>query len=176
MKRLFRILSIMSAALVLYLMIGMVLPDGTQFQRSIVINATPQNVWPFISNLKKYSQWSYMHTLDQGAQFEFVGPEQGEGAIMHWTSKHPDVRYGSQKILEVKKFESVKSILALGGLGKAFHKLSMQQEAGGTRVTWAFEMDFGYNLPTRYKHSISGLGLEEQYEMGLQNLKALAEQ
>ncbi|VAW34804.1 hypothetical protein MNBD_GAMMA01-1167, partial [hydrothermal vent metagenome] len=57
----------------------------------------------------------------------------------------------------------------------AYATISLDSKDNGTKVSWVFENDFGYNIFYRY----FGLVLEDMiapdYEKGLQNLKRYVE-
>lgn len=175
MKLLFRGLLLLAVLLVIFLIVGMMLPESLQLQRSIVINKKADSVYPYVSNFHMRNQWSPWAKIDGNTIYTFEGAEQGVGAIMHWSSEHPQVGKGSQKIIQASDARSVKSVLVFSGMGKAHSYFNLDEQQDMTTVTWGFEMHFGYNIPGR----IFGLWMKDEinktYDLGLQSLKQLLE-
>ena len=165
----------LSVVLVLFLIVGMMLPEKLHVERSVKIKATPEKIYVYLASFKKFNRWSPWADIDPKTVYKFVGPESGSGAIMHWKSEHPSVGAGSQMIIEAKEFSRVKSVLAMGNLGKAYATFDLKSDGKQTIVTWSFDMNFGFNIPAR----IVGLGMDEglghSYDRGLKRLKEFME-
>lgn len=175
MKIVFKSLLLLAVLLVIFLIVGMMLPEKLQLERSIVVNATADRVYPYVSNFHLRNQWSPWAKIDQDTVYRFEGEEQGVGAIMHWSSEHPQVGKGSQKIIQATAGQSVKSVLVFAGMGKAHSSFTLSEDQGATKLTWGFAMHFGYNIPGR----IFGLWMKDEiaktYDQGLLSLKQLVE-
>lgn len=175
MKQLFKGLLILAALLVLFLVVGMMLPEKLQVERHIIIQAPAAQVYPYVSDFHLFNEWSPWAKIDPDIQFRYEGAERGQGAIVHWRSEHARVGRGSQKITAAIPNESMKSILAIDGLGKAYSGFRLQDKQGATEVIWSFDVGFGYNIPGR----IMGLLMEDElgtyYERGLINLREKVE-
>jgi hypothetical protein len=176
MKTLFKILMVLAVLLVVFLVVGMMLPEKLQVERSIVIRADANKVYPYVSNFRQFNQWSPWAKIDPNIEFTYEGPEKGEGAIMHWRSEHAEVGQGSQKILQANPGHDVRIVLAFGGMGKAYSNFQLQPEQGSTMVSWAFDMHFGYNIPGRIMGLFIGDQIGDYYDKGLSSLKQLVEQ
>ncbi len=176
MKIVFRILMILAVLLVLFLIIGMMLPEKLQLERSIVIRAEPNKVYPYVSNFRLFNQWSPWVRIDPQTEFKFEGPGQGEGAIMHWRSDHAEVGQGSQKIVQANPGRDVRTVLAFAGMGKAYSRFELQAQQDATKLIWGFDMHFGYNIPGRIMGVLIGDEIGDYYQRGLTNLKQLLEQ
>ncbi len=94
---------------------------------------------------------------------------------MVWTSDEPKVGSGSQEIVESVPDALVVTALDFGDMGTADARFVLEPTAAGTRLTWGFVTDTGYNPVMRWM----GLKLDDwvgaDYEAGLARLKALAE-
>ena len=71
--------------------------------------------------------------------------------------------------------QDVRIVLAFGGMGKAYTRFELQPEQGATRLTWAFDMHFGYNIPGRIMGLLIGDNIGDYYDKGLADLKQLLE-
>src|SRR4051794_3284656 len=60
------------------------LPDDFTVSRSVTVDASREQLFPWINNLHKSHEWSPWTKLDPNAKFTFEGPEEGPGAIFSW--------------------------------------------------------------------------------------------
>jgi len=109
------------------------------------------------------------------AEYELTGPDFGVGAKITWTVSEPKPEVGSQTIIASTPYERVDVELDLGPQGLAQSTYLLQPEDGGTRLTWAFDTDFGLDIFGRYFGLILDRQLGPLYAQGLANLKRIAE-
>lgn len=152
------------------------LPDAFTVQRSTVVSAPPDRIFPYLDDFHRWSGWSPWEKLDPGLQRTFSGAPSGQGAVYAWLG-NKKVGQGRMEILEadsrrrlrikldfIKPFEASSDTL-----------FSLHPEAGGTRVTWAMTG----NRP--FLHKLIGVFMNMDrmvggdFERGLASLKALAE-
>ena len=155
--------------------IGTLLPRDITVDRSVVIAATPDQVFPHVNSLKNFNAWSPWAKRDPDTRYVFEGPEQGIGAKMLWKSDHPDVGSGIQEITESIANKRVRMALDFGDMGTAVASYRLEPEEGGTKVTWGFETDLGNNIMWRYFGLMMDRWVGTEYEKGLANLKQLVE-
>ena len=171
-KRIFGTLVVLIVALV---GVAFLLPNHAEVSRSIVIAAPPERVYPYVSNFKKFNEWSPWAKPDPETQYTFEGPEEGAGQKMSWKSDHPQVGSGSQEITAVDTGKSVDVALDFGDMGQAKAHYMLEPEGAGTKVTWEFESDLGANPVKRYWGLLIGSQVGAYYEAGLAALKKLVE-
>jgi effector-binding domain-containing protein len=163
------------ALIVLLIAIALFLPSAAHVERSASIAAPPAVVFDIVNSLKRFNEWSPWYEIDPAAKFTYSGPEQGVGARLQWVSDRPELGSGAQEIVESVAPERVRTQLDFTDEGQADAALLLVPEGPGTRVTWAFDVHYGYNLPGRYL----GLWLDRvvgpYYEKGLANLRVVAE-
>lgn len=163
------------ALILLLILIGLFLPSAAHVERSTSIAAPPAAVFDLVNSLKRFNEWSPWYELDPATKFTYSGPEQGVGARVQWSSDNPELGSGAQEIIESEPYNRVRTQLVFDDQAKANAELRLAPEGEGTNVTWAFEMEFGFNLLSRY----FGLALDgilgPYYEQGLGNLKVVAE-
>jgi uncharacterized protein YndB with AHSA1/START domain len=151
-----------------------VLPADVTVRRDVTINASPEKIFPYLNDLKAFSQWSPWGTYDPKAVMTYAGPDQGVGQTMTWSSDNPNVGKGSQTITESVAGKSVASTLDFGDMGKAKAFFDLSPEGHATKVTWG--LDTTMNSP--FERWL-GLWLDDaigaEYERGLQRLKTLVE-
>lgn len=170
MKKLLAVLAVLA---MLVVTVGLFLPSTFHIERHIVIAAPPAAVFHYLNNYRMFNHWSPWARKDPDARYSFSGPETGVGAKLGWTSKV--LGNGSQEIVESEPERRVKVALDFGEMGRAAATYTLQAADHGTRVTWSFDEDFGYNLPARYFGLVLERFIGPDYELGLANLKAVVE-
>ncbi len=163
------------ALILLLILIGLFLPSAAHVERSASIAAPPAAVFDVVNSLKRFNEWSPWYELDPSAKFTYSGPEQGVGSRVQWSSNSPELGSGAQEIVASEPYDKVRTQLDFGDDGKANAELRLVPEGQGTNVTWAFDMEFGFNLLGRYFGLLLDRVLGPYYEKGLGNLKVVAE-
>lgn len=88
-----RILKILLSILIILVCIffigGFLIPDEWKVTRSIVIQASPEKIYPFISDFKQWDKWSpWNSTKDATLKYTYEGPNAGIGSTQRWISKN----------------------------------------------------------------------------------------
>lgn len=151
-------------------------PDTFRVQRSIGIMAPPERIFQHINDLTKWGAWSPWEKMDPAMKKTAGGAPQGKGALYEWEGNN-QVGKGRMEILE--SIPPSKILIKLDFL-KPFEahnraEFTLAAQEGSTTVTWAM---YG---PQPYMAKVMGLFLNcekmvgPQFEIGLANLKMLAE-
>ncbi|TCT13676.1 carbon monoxide dehydrogenase subunit G [Tepidamorphus gemmatus] len=158
------------------LIAGLLLPRHVDVSRAIVINAPSGAIWPLVSDLRRFNEWSPWASIDpEGTTYHYEGAKDGVGQRMVWRSAHPDVGSGSHEITEIDPGRSVTAQLRFGELGKAEANIILTPAGHGTEVTWDFATDLGMNPVRRWLGLFIDGWVGKDYEAGLERLKQLAE-
>jgi effector-binding domain-containing protein len=176
MKVLKKILITLVAIVVILVVIGFVLPKTRHVERSVVIDAPPCVVFAQVNGFRHFNDWSPFVAVNPDAKYDFDGPDFGIGSKMTWTVTDPKPETGSQTIVASTPYERVDVELDLGSQGVSQVAYLLLPEDGGTRLTWAFDTDFGLNIIGRYFGLILDRQLGPLYAQGLANLKRIAEE
>lgn len=176
MKFLKRFILLILILILIAIGIGYLLPDSAHVERTVRIEAPPEEVFSYVSNFRKFNEWSPWADKDPDIQYTFTGPESGIGARMAWDSDDPEVGSGSNLIVQSKPPTRVTTRLDFGARGTATAFFDIQAESGGSRVTWGFNTEFGNDLIGRYFGLMMERWVGGDYEQGLENLKALVEE
>ncbi|MEM7353138.1 MAG: SRPBCC family protein, partial [Acidobacteriota bacterium] len=155
--------------------VGLFLPDSVHLERSTTIAAPQSTVFALVNSFKRTNEWSPWAKIDPATVYDYEGPQQGVGAKMSWQSDHRDVGSGSQEITGSDPHQRVETHLDFGPQGTAEAFFDLAAAEGGTKVTWGFDSDFGYNLINRYFGTMIDSMVGASYEEGLASLKELAE-
>lgn len=160
--------------MVLFGVIGLFLPSSQHVERRITIDAPASAIFPYLNDFRKFIEWSPWAALDPNTRYTFSGTDSGTGAVMQWSSEHEHVGNGSQKIVESRADEFVRTELDFGFGAPAAASFSLSESDGRTTVTWAFDAYMG-NTISRYFGLMMDSWVGPAYEQGLADLKALVE-
>ena len=160
--------------MVLFGVIGLFLPSSQHVERQIIIDAPASRVFPYLNDFRKFNEWNPWARLDPNTRYTFSGTDSGTGAIMQWSSEHEHVGNGSQRIVDSKLNEFVKTELDFGFGAPANATFTLSESAGQTTVVWAFDAYLG-NTISRYFGLMMDNWVGASYDQGLADLKALVE-
>lgn len=170
-----KILIGLAVLIVALLVIGFMLPGSLHVSRSATINASPENIFEEINDLKKWQEWQYWNTLDSNMQITFGDKTVGTGAVYSWKG-NSSVGEGTITITESVPNKSVASDLAFAGGEPAKALYTLESEGDSQKLTMNVDMDFGANPLMRW---IGFLMMEkhmnEAFDYGLNNIKQRAE-
>ncbi|WNG51698.1 SRPBCC family protein [Archangium minus] len=141
MKRVLMRMGLVLVALVgVLVVVGLFLPRQWHVERSVVINAPPEHIHPFVDDFKAWRLWAVWDEIDPEAKHEYSPKTAGVGAWWSWNG--PTLRHGKMLITR----SDVSSGVWIEELDEAGQKvdghlttLTWTQEGGGTKVTWMNE-------------------------------------
>lgn len=149
------------------------LPDQFTVTRAITIDASPEQVFPWINNLHKSHQWSPWTKLDPNGKFTFEGPDEGVGAIQSWDG-NDQMGAGKMTITDSQpnKEVSMKLEFKRPMEDTSTSKLALVPEGDKTKVTWSMAGQYG-NLFQKAICFLMNMDkvVGGQFEEGLNNLK-----
>lgn len=158
------------------LIVAAMKPDEFRVERSVLIQAPAERIFPLINDLRAFSTWSPYEKLDPAMQRSYSGPASGAGAVYAWKG-NDQVGQGRMEITRSTPPGSV--LIQLDFLEPvAAHNtatFTLTPEGSGTRVSWAMfgPAPFMSKIITVFFSMDSMVG--EQFAEGLENLKRLAE-
>lgn len=164
-------LKILAGLLGIFVLIGLFLPSSTTVERSRLVSAPAEAIFPHINNLRAFREWSPWSDIDPATRWTFDGPEEGVGARMTWESTHREVGTGSMRISRSEAPSQVETELEFDGQGGGIASFHLQPQTEGTLVLWRFHSEFGWNLPGRYFGLMMDNILGPFYERGLRSLE-----
>ena len=170
-----RILIGIVALLVLFFVVGFLLPRDAYVERSVEIDASPQQVFAMVNDFRQFNRWQPWHQIDPTTRYVFDGPASGAGSRMNWYSDHPDVGDGMQEILLSEPHSKVRAALDFGAGGLAYADYLIDATDGGSVLTWTLEADMGGNPLGRYVGLMMDGMIGPAYEQGLAKLKEILE-
>jgi uncharacterized protein YndB with AHSA1/START domain len=151
-------------------------PDTFIVQRTAVIKAPPEKVFPYINDFERWPAWSPWEKKDPKMKRSYGPAKSGKGAKYAWDG-NSDVGQGSMEISEsiapsrvALKLDFVKPFEAHNNV-----EFSLRPEAGGTQVAWKMEGPVPYFAKIIHLFMDMDKMVGTDFEAGLANLKAVAE-
>jgi hypothetical protein len=151
-------------------------PDSFRVQRATSIGTAPDKIFPLINDFKHWSSWSPYEKKDPAMKRAFSGAASGQGAVYEWDG-NSQVGKGRIEIIDASapsrvtiKLDMIKPME-----GHNIVDFTLEPRDGATQLTWAMRGRCAY------VHKVMGLVLNmdkmigRDFEIGLANLKTLAE-
>lgn len=151
-------------------------PDTFHVERSVSINAPPEQIFPLINDFKQWQAWSPYEMKDPAMKRTFDGAASGEGAAYSWDG-NKDVGAGRMEIVQAAPSSKVQIKLDFARPFESHNvaTFTLWPATQGTAVTWAMDG------PSPLIAKIMGLFFDMDtmiggdFAQGLENLKAIAE-
>ena len=168
--------AILVVAIAIILVLAMSKPDIFRVERSVVINAPPDKIFPLVADFHRWGQWSPYETRDPRMKRTYSGAESGKGAIYAWEGDK-NVGTGRMEILDAPAPREV--VIKLDFL-KPFQahntaEFTMQPQGDGTRVTWAMQGPTPFIGKIMHVFMNMDRMVGTDFETGLANLRKTAE-
>jgi uncharacterized protein YndB with AHSA1/START domain len=173
MKIALNILKYLIGLVVLLLLVGFLLPSGYSAQRSAVINAPAEKIFPLLNNTKAWKRWTVWNQRDPAMGLTYSGPESGAGAKWAWTSKTEG--NGAMEFTTVEPNKRLAYALQMEAMSPAPGDITLVPSGNGTKVTWSMTGDAGMNPLFRWFGLFMDKLVGPDFEAGLVNLKKIAE-
>lgn len=156
---------------------GLFLPASVHVERSIMIEAQPAEIFPYVNNYRKFYEWSPWALDAPDTEYTFSGPEEGVGAKVTWHSKDEEDGSGSHEIIESTPNEKVVIALILDDEGTAHVQTSfrLQPEGTGTKVIWSYDTAETGNPFARWFFLLLDMQASADHKEGLERLKEKVE-
>lgn len=172
MKIVVRIAQAVVALSILFLLVGLLLPESQTVTRKILIDAPVSKVYEMVNGARAFHSWSPWAPQLADDVVSWTGPERGEGSGMKWHDPH--MGEGSWVITHTEANRRVDIALDFGGnAAQAWFELS--PEPGGTLVIWGFHEEAGINPVHRWFGLMLDQWVGGDFEKGLKRLKEKAE-
>ncbi len=162
------------ALVVLTTAVGAALPRTWRVERSVVIASTPERIFPYLNDLKRWQEWSvWTKAMDPLVRHMFEGPQDGVGARWSWLG--PKMGQGKIEIVEaapavgISLSESIESPTE-----NARASLRFTREGAQTRVTWIDEGTLPWVVGGFFRGTVEEV-LSANFETSLNRLKAVVE-
>jgi hypothetical protein len=170
------IILIICALVIALLLFAATKPDSFRVERSITINAMPEQVFPLINDFHEWTKWSPWEKKDPDMQRSYSGALSGKGATYAWAGNNT-VGHGQMDITESTPFTQV--IIALHFI-KPFEAhntaiFTFTPDGDATQVNWVMEGPNNFVSKIMQVFMSMDAMVGKDFESGLNQLKATAE-
>jgi hypothetical protein len=175
------LLVILAIAIVIVLVLAAMKPNTFSVQRSITINASPERIYPLISDFKAWATWSPWEKKDPNLKRSFSGPESGVGAAYAWVGDK-NVGEGRMEIVEASapgkirlKLDFIKPFEAHNDVVFILQPQSAATQGAATDVSWTMTGSAPFFAKIIHVFFNMDRMVGGDFEAGLKALKAQAE-
>lgn len=174
MKLLRKIALALLALVALFVVVGLVLPRRWHVERSVVIHAPPEQIFPLIASPMKWQEWSvWTRAMDPLVKYSYAGVDEGAGAEWSWIG--PKMGRGKMRIVASDPKTGVQIDEAIESEQVNAHaSFSFSPDGAGTRVVWLDEGTLPPVMGGYFRGMIEKM-LGENFEAGLRKLKGVVE-
>jgi uncharacterized protein YndB with AHSA1/START domain len=168
---------VLAAAIAVVLILAATKPSTFSVRRATTIKAPPGKIFPLINDFHQWGSWSPYEHKDPAMKRTYSGLESGKGAIYAWNGNR-NVGSGRMEIIDVSAPSKI--VIKLDFFtpfeGHNTAEFTMLPQADGTNVTWLMHgpapfMSKVMQVFINIDHMVG-----KDFEVGLANLKRLAEQ
>jgi hypothetical protein len=165
----------LAALIAVVLVAGALKPPRFRVERSTLIAAAPQQIFPYLADFRKWRSWSPWEDVDSDLKRTYSGADSGRGAVYEWDGKKAGA--GRMEILDASPPRTMTIALDFTRPFEAHNTTEYTLEASdaGTRVVWAMHgpQPFMFRVISVFKSMDSMVGPD--FEKGLARLKTAAE-
>ncbi len=156
---------------ILLIVVSFFLPSRYHVERSVVVTAKPESIFPLLNELRQWPEWTAWTTnREPSLVYSQSGPASGVGAVQSWTAASGN---GTIKLTSSDPAKGVGYELNFNdGRFVATGRIEMLVVKTGTQVTWTTEGDLGANPVGRYLGLLMDRMMGVDFEVGLANLKS----
>jgi Polyketide cyclase / dehydrase and lipid transport len=151
-------------------------PDTLHVRRSVSIKAPPEKIFPYIDDLHRWSAWSPYENKDPAMKKKLSGTASGKGAIYEWDG-NSSVGQGRMEITASvpPSKDTIKLDFIKPFEGHNVAEFTLEPKGDATNVTWTMDgpAPFISKIMQVFVNMDTMIG--KDFEVGLANLKALAE-
>lgn len=165
---------------ILAVIVGLFLPSHAHIQRSVEISHNPEHIYDILNNFRRFnvSTGAALPALDPGVKFTLSGPAYGPGATISWQGNSA---IGDGKLVNKSGHIDVNNASTVTwdltndwhGFNKTFtFDVSPNERQTVSTVTWSYDVDYGWNLISRYSQIWIHGDPSTVIQVGLDNLQS----
>lgn len=141
--------------------------------RSVQVQAPPEKVYALVDSSAGWARWGVWYQRDPQMKVTDTGAARGAGAAWSWTSESQG--NGAMTLTDVQPGQRVAYELRIKGFDASQRVIELAPMGSGTQVTWRMHGRMS-SLMARWFGFFMDRLVGGDFEGGLANLKALAEQ
>lgn len=167
---------VLAVAIAGVLILAAAKPDTFSVRRAAMVKAPPDKIFSLINDFYRWGSWSPWENRDPAMKRTHGGAESGKGAVYAWDG-NKNVGSGRMEILDASPPSKIVIKLDFSKPFEAHNtaEFTMQPQGGATEVIWVMHgpAPFMSKLMQLFINMDNMIG--KDFEIGLANLKTLAE-
>ena len=166
MMRVLELLMALVIVAVLAVVVGIAMPSSGHVERSLVIGKDIRQVYDVLNNFRRFPDYSELTGSDPSIKYQLAGKAYGPGAEIDWTGDAKKAGDGKLTVASAEPgfatinaaVNSAKIVWNLDSNWRGADKhftLDLSREGRThklTRVTWSYDVQYGWNLIDRYSN------------------------
>jgi uncharacterized protein YndB with AHSA1/START domain len=170
-----KIILVIAVSVAAILIFAAAKPNTFHIQRSVIVQAPPDKIFPMINDLRNWKRWE-PQDADPTMKRTFSGPDYGVGAASDWSGEGR-TGAGRMTISESKPLQSVTIDVDWRRpfTVRNVNQFTLEPDGTGTRVTWSMYGPNVYLMKVMSVFTDMDRMMGKHFEEGLQNLKTVAE-
>lgn len=164
--------------ILLVLLLGLIISNDMNYEKSITINTTIDVVWKNVNSLDALDKWSPWNDKDPNMKKILTGTDGTVGACQSWVSSAKGVGEGSQTITKLDGPNLLETKLVFlkpfKSTADAYVKLS--KEGNSTIAIWGFKSKMPYPMNIMKLFMNFKKEMDKEFGSGLNKLKKLCEE
>ena len=167
---------VLAIAIAAVLILAATRPDRFSVQRATTVNAPAEKIFPLISDFHQWGGWSPYEHKDPAMTRAYSGAASGKGAVYAWDGNR-NVGSGRMEILDASA--PAKIVIKLDFFtpfeGHNTAEFTMLPQGDGTNLTWLMYGPAPFMAKIMHVFMNIDNMVGKDFEIGLANLKRLAE-
>jgi len=172
------IVYIILAIIILILILALFISKDMNYEKTIAINSSINDVWENVNSLKSMDRWSPWNDKDPNMKKTLTGTDGTVGAKQSWESDVKDVGVGSQTIVSIDKPTNINTkldfIKPFKSTADGYVKLA--EEDDSTKATWGFKSQMPYPMNLMKLFMNFEKSMDTDFGKGLNKLKEVCEE
>lgn len=174
MTRFLELLTSALIVLVLFVVVGLFLPDHHSVRHSVETSHPLRQVFDTLNSFKRFGDWNPLRQHDPRVQYELSGPDRGVGARLDYVSTNKTIGTGSWHITESEQDDHIRYAVYNRAQGRnKNHLLSFDQQGKIVEIDWKYSVEYGWSLPGRYAGLYVDRTIGDDVKRGLANIANL---
>lgn len=169
---------ILAIAIAIVLILASAKPATFAIQRSAVMQASAETIFPLINNFHQWTKWSPWENRDPALHRTYGGAESGKGAIYAWEG-NKNVGSGRMEILDASSPSKITIKLDFFKPFKAHNTAEFtfvpERGTSATNVIWVMRGPSSFMSKVMQVFMDFDRMIGKDFETGLASLKSLAE-
>lgn len=174
MTRVLEFIIALVIVVVLFLAVGVFLPNRRHVEHSTETNHPVRQVYDTLNGFKRFKDWNPLGMHDPQIRYTLSGPATGVGAKLDYASDNVRIGSGSWEIVNSEQDSQIEYAITSPAYGENKTSVVSFEEKGKTvEITQEYDVEYGWSLPGRYAGLYVSRNVGDDIKLGLGNMVAL---